>query len=127
VSQSQQQRCISANALKAQAVTTLLLCRTTTRLLMASADDGACQTSTLKSEHGGTMVKKIDTGRHLDVTIATQVAETTLARGNAKMIGIYRTSVLATMVGLVAAAVGWATTMLAVRTILPSSTRVAAL
>jgi hypothetical protein len=127
VSQSQQQRCTSVNALKAQAATTLLLCRTTTRLPTASAGDEVCQTSTLRSGHDGTTVKKIDTGRLLDETTNTQAAEMVIARGNAKMIGIDPTTALATMVGLVAAAGGWAMTMLVARTILPSNTRAAAL
>jgi hypothetical protein len=72
-------------------------------------------------------VKKIDTGRLLDETTNTQAAEMVIAQGNAKTIGIDPTTTLATMVGLVAAAGGWAMTMLVARTILPSNTRAAAL
>jgi hypothetical protein len=127
VSQSQRQRCTSVSALKAQAATTLLLCRTTTRLPTASAGDEVYQTSTLKSGHDGTTVKRIDTGRLLDETIITQAAEMMVARGNAKMIGIDPTTAWVTMVGLVAAVGGWAMTMLVARTILPSNTRAVAL
>jgi hypothetical protein len=98
-----------------------------TRIRTASAGDEACQTSTPKSELDGTTVKKIDTGRLLAETITTQVAEMMTARGNAKMTGTGPTTALATTVGLVVAAGGWAMTMLVARTILPSNTRAAAL
>jgi adenylosuccinate lyase len=72
------------------------------------------------------MVRKIDTGRLLDVTtLITRVVEM-IARGNAKMIGIdHGTTASTTTVGLMAA--GWTTMALVVRTTLLSSTRAVAL
>ena len=127
VNQNQRQRCTSVNARRAQADTMPLLHRKTMRHHTASAGDEAYQTSTPKSELDGTTVKKIDTGRLLAETITTQVAEMMTARGNAKMTDTGHTTALATTVGLVVAAGGWAMTMLVARTILPSNTRAAAL